>query len=408
MSKNNQAMNPDSKRCGVISAVAVWPAMLAGVTATLVGIGLARFAYTPLIPVLIEVGWFSASQAVYLGAANLLGYFVGALSAHRLSEQFPARGVVGISLAIVVLSFLLCAWPSGFYWAFAWRLLSGLAGAVLMVTVPSIALSRTPPAQRARVGTLSFAGIGIGAVLAAVVIPVLLTFDLRATWLVLGAMALVAAVGCDWGMRRMPLVDQPALENAEPMKKSKRLPIAVVLVMAAYALDAAGFIPHTVFWVDYLARQNEFGQAAASLQWAIFGFGALCGPFFARRLVARLGWGGSLALVFGMKALAIAMPVMSLALVSQTLSSFLVGALVPGLTALTSGRLAEIVGPSGHKKAWGQATAAFAAAQALSGYGMSAAYNALGTYTPLYGVASGLLLLGVVLVLVSNRRAVPS
>ena len=50
-----------------------WPATLAGLSATLVGIGLGRFAYTPLIPVLIDAGWFSASDAAYLGAANLAG-----------------------------------------------------------------------------------------------------------------------------------------------------------------------------------------------------------------------------------------------------------------------------------------------------------------------------------------------
>ena len=47
-----------------------WWAAFAGMSATLVGIGLARFAYTPLIPALIDAGWFTESQAAYLGAAE--------------------------------------------------------------------------------------------------------------------------------------------------------------------------------------------------------------------------------------------------------------------------------------------------------------------------------------------------
>ena len=39
-----------------------WRVTLAGLCASLVGIGLARFAYTPLLPVLITEGWFPASQ----------------------------------------------------------------------------------------------------------------------------------------------------------------------------------------------------------------------------------------------------------------------------------------------------------------------------------------------------------
>src|SRR5215207_7251621 len=48
-----------------------WHATASALCAILVGIGLARFAYTPLIPALVEAGWFTPAQAAYLGAANL-------------------------------------------------------------------------------------------------------------------------------------------------------------------------------------------------------------------------------------------------------------------------------------------------------------------------------------------------
>jgi hypothetical protein len=47
-----------------------WRFALAGLCASLVGIGLARFAYTPLIPALIAAKWFSPSDIIYLGAAG--------------------------------------------------------------------------------------------------------------------------------------------------------------------------------------------------------------------------------------------------------------------------------------------------------------------------------------------------
>ena len=58
-----------------------WRYAVAGLSASLVGLGLARFSYTPLIPALIAAKWFSASDVVYLGAANLAGYLAGALAA---------------------------------------------------------------------------------------------------------------------------------------------------------------------------------------------------------------------------------------------------------------------------------------------------------------------------------------
>jgi hypothetical protein len=51
-----------------------WRLTIAGLCASLVGIGMARFAYTPLLPAIIGAHWFSASTATYLGAANLGGH----------------------------------------------------------------------------------------------------------------------------------------------------------------------------------------------------------------------------------------------------------------------------------------------------------------------------------------------
>ncbi len=388
------------------------PALLTGLMATLVGIGVARFAYTPLLPALIDQGWFSASQAAYLGAANLLGYFIGALSAHALSERFSIRGVMACAFASTALSFLLCAGPGAFAWFFFWRLVSGVAGAILMVVGPSLALSATPAGRRASVGALVFTGIGLGALLSATVVPLLVGFSLSATWLALGMLTVLAGLVGYWGLSRLSTA-QPHSTATNESAHVTGPAITVGLVITAYALDAAGFVPHTVFWVDYLAREADLGAGAASLQWAIFGIGAVLGPLLAGLVARRLGWHYSLTLAFLAKALAVALPLFSVALLSRSLSSLVVGAMIPGIVALTSGRLAELVGPTAHKRLWGRATAAFAAAQALSGYGMSALYDALGTYSPLFAIGSALLAGGLALVLLSRategrNRAFPS
>lgn len=381
------------------------PALLTGMMATLAGIGVARFSYTPLLPALIQHEWFSASQAAYLGAANLLGYLIGALTAHALSERFHPRWVVAGAFGSIALSFLLCASPGAFAVFFFWRLVSGIAGAVLMVVGPSMALAATPSNRKPMVGALVFTGIGLGALLSATVVPLLLGLSLTATWLALGALSLLAGLICDRGITRLPdRPDQPA-QGAEQAHAAAGPAFVVLLVMAAYALDAAGFVPHTVFWVDYLAREQGLGTHDASLQWAIFGLGAVLGPLLAGFVARRLGWHNGLALAFLAKAMAVALPLVSVAIISRSLSSLIVGAMIPGIVALTSGRLAELVGPRAHKRIWGQATAAFAAAQALSGYGMSALYDALGSYYPLFAMGSAMLAGGFVLILLSRTLA---
>src|SRR5260370_4682427 len=70
----------------------VWLSAAAGLCASLVGLGLARFAYTPLIPALIVAKWFSAADVVYLGPANLAGYLPGAIVAREVGAPLGPVG----------------------------------------------------------------------------------------------------------------------------------------------------------------------------------------------------------------------------------------------------------------------------------------------------------------------------
>ena len=68
---------------------------LAGAGALLLGLGIGRFGYTPLMPVLIENHWLSVGAAGYLGATNLFGYvFVGHCveSRQKLRRDFGPDG----------------------------------------------------------------------------------------------------------------------------------------------------------------------------------------------------------------------------------------------------------------------------------------------------------------------------
>ncbi|HMH77171.1 MAG TPA: YbfB/YjiJ family MFS transporter, partial [Candidatus Udaeobacter sp.] len=125
-----------------------WRVTLAGLCASLVGIGLARFAYTPLLPVLITEGWFPASQAAYLGAANLAGYLGGALCARPLAHRSGAPWALRAMMALVTAAFFACALPLSFAWFFLWRFASGVAGGTLMVLAAPTVLPHVPAARR--------------------------------------------------------------------------------------------------------------------------------------------------------------------------------------------------------------------------------------------------------------------
>src|SRR5689334_4926674 len=102
-----------------------WRGAFAGLAATLVGIGLGRFAYAPLIPPLIEAAWFSPAQVAWLGAANLAGYLAGALVASSLALRFAPAGLLRAMMLLAATAFIACTVPTPFIWFFAWRFAAG-------------------------------------------------------------------------------------------------------------------------------------------------------------------------------------------------------------------------------------------------------------------------------------------
>lgn len=384
------------------------PLFLTGFLATLSGVGLARFAYTALMPQMVLAGWFSGEQVAYLGAANLLGYLIGALAAAPLAERLGAVRVLVLCWLAVALSFAGCSFAQPMPVFFFWRLLSGVVGAALMVLGPSVAMSATPLERRAALGPLMFSGIGVGALLSATLVPSLARQSLSAIWWGLTAVCMLALV---WGWhsaRRLPAAVPvsvaPGTASATASLPGALWSLPVVLVFAAYITDGFGFVPHTVFWVDYLARELNHGPAYASTQWAFFGLGAVAGPLCAALCATRWGWWRTTTGAYALKAVAIALPLFTVGFASHAVSGFIVGALSPGMAAITSGYLMQLIGPAQHKRMWGYATAGFALLQATAGYLMASIYASTGSYRSLFIWGCSALALGTLFVFFSKSK----
>jgi len=108
-------------------------AVLSAFSASLIGIGLARFAYTPLLPAIVDARWFAPSAAAYLGAANLAGYLAGALLGRPLSARLSTVTALRVMMLLATVAFFACAYPFGFAWFFVWRFAAGLANRSRMI-----------------------------------------------------------------------------------------------------------------------------------------------------------------------------------------------------------------------------------------------------------------------------------
>ena len=347
-----------------------WRVVTAAMAALLVGNGLARFAYAPLLPAVIARGWFSAGDAAYLGAANLLGYLGGALVARGLGQRLGAAAVLRGAMLAAALSLAACCVPTPFTWFFAWRLLSGIAGGVLMILAPSMALAQVPPGRRGLAGGLIVTGVGIGIAASGTLVPLLIRWGLTEAWLGLAAACLGLTLFA-WGAWTGGAPAGPAAGATQRRYGA---------VCLSYGLCAAGLAPHMVFLVDYVARGLGRGLDAGSLAWIVFGAGALCGPVASGRIVDRVGPEAAFRVVMAGEAVAVALLLLPGSVLGVGVSALVGGLVVSGATAAMLGRIGLRSGadPAARQRGWTQATVAWAIGQAAGTYCMAWLYAQAG------------------------------
>jgi MFS family permease len=374
---------------------------LAGLSATLVGNGLGRFAFIALMPALIQAGWFTKGEASYLSVATLLGYLLGALMSDALCRRFRVSTLLRGSMLACALSFLACAFEgSGVPWNYFWRLAAGFGGAVLMVLPAPVVLPRHDASVRGRASGVVFSGIGLGAVVSGVMVPALVTHSVTMAWLGMGGICMVLTL-LSWREWPADADTQPgAVKQGEAHEAlPSNIRVAVLLILAAHGLNAVGYLAHTLFWVDYIVRELKMPLAAGGFFWSVFGFGAAVGPMLTGTLADAFGLKRCLIAAFLIKGLAAALPLLSNDVVTLFASSFFMGVFTPGTVALVSAYTLDTVGAKHHRNVWGKTTLSFAAAQAVGGFLMASLAASLTSYRPLFLISAAALLGSVACVL---------
>src|SRR5215471_704925 len=165
----NERIDPNS----IVGSGRVTRYLFAALSTSFIGAGLVRFAYTPLLPVLIESRWFDTSATVYLSAANPAGALFGAVTstwlARRCSKVFILRGMN----VLATLSLLACACPISLEWYFSWRFLSGVATGATIVLVAATFLPHVPADRKGVASGLIFVGLSLGIAATGHISPIL-------------------------------------------------------------------------------------------------------------------------------------------------------------------------------------------------------------------------------------------
>jgi len=369
----------------------------AGAGAIAAGIGLARFAYVPLFPVMVTAGWVDGAGGGLLGAGNLAGYLLGVAAGRAMGPRLGVPRSLDMGMGLAVLCFAACAWPGGLIWLLVWRALAGAAGGVLMALAGPAVQASVGATARGLAGGIVMAGAGSGIILAGLLVPLLLTGGLALAWL-----GLAAATALVWLVARRAWPDPAALPAAEAAGPVPR----AGLLMLAYGLSAAGMVPPMVYLADLAVRGLGMPIGWASAIWLGFGAGAIAGTLLGGRIAGRHG--GQRVLPAWML---VQVAALGFALVPHPLALALAGPLGGfagiGATAVTLVAARDIAGGRA-SEVWVRATAVYALVQAAVGFALAALFGATGeSHAAVFGVGLLASLGALAVAFACKRRAEP-
>src|SRR5258705_267968 len=279
-------------------SMSAWASSLAGLAPIHVAIGIGRFAFAPILPMMQEDFGLSVAEAGWLASANYTGYLVGALSAIGL--RLPSTFAIRAGLVVIGLSTLAMGLEHSFMLSAVLLAIAGIASAWVLVFVSTWALERLALLGRSQLSGTVYAGVGTGIVIAGGACLVVMSLHARSAdaWLSLGVIS-IAVTAVIW-----PLL------NASPSRDPVPAPTASGIWTAEYrrlvlCYGAFGFgyvIPAT--FLPAMAKEIIPDPQLFGWAWPVFGAAAVVSTIFAAQLKEFLShraiWiGGHLVMALG-------------------------------------------------------------------------------------------------------------
>ncbi len=277
-------------------SISAWQIVLAGMVALGVAMGIGRFAFTPILPMMLSDGVTDLATASWLASANYLGYLVGAVWCtfqpwlwRRLgwTQAIDGPALVRLGLAATVLLTAGMALHLPGLWPLL-RFCAGVASAVVFVFVAGWCLALLAQRRLTEMGALIFIGPGAGIVLSGLMASAMVALHGSAGtgWLVFavlaaGLSALVWPVLRASGRVASPASVQAAVPDAHPAPAHGVAEVALLAI--GYGMAGLGYIVSATF-LPVIARQAIPGSAWLDLFWPLFGLGIMLGALIASRI----------------------------------------------------------------------------------------------------------------------------
>lgn len=302
---------------------------IGGMLAMAAAMGIGRFVYTPILPMMVEQAGLSAAQAGMIASSNFLGYMLGAMIAATSILKGSPRAWLLAALTASTVSTTLMAWTDSYMQFLLVRFIGGLVSSWVLVFASALVIERLVSAGRGELTAVLFAGVGVGIILASVLTSFAAAGggNWRTAWLYSGVLGLLLV-----GIVALLVPDKEPAAVASG-KSDTAGEGAIGSLLGAYALFGFGYVVTATFIVQ-LVRSADYSLVVETWIWVLVGITAAPSIWLWNKVASRLGNSRTFAIACVIEALGVAASVLVDNLGGLIFAAVVLGATFMGITAM--------------------------------------------------------------------------
>ena len=308
--------------------------LIGGIVALIIVMGIGRFAYTPILPLMQEEINFTSTFAGFLASSNYLGYLLGALVAGLCTWKKGKVFYLRIFLLINIFSTMMMGITNDDWGWMIIRFISGLTSGLVFVLASSIVLDVKKQSTSFIWSGLFYSGVGFGIFITGLIVPMLHPFfSWQGTWIGLGMLSLFMSIFSFLWLKASSPSCQKQVSTTEKKTISKHKKELLPWLIASYGCEGSGYIVSGTFLVALVQEIPSFNNP--SLSWALVGAAAFPSCIVWNFIAKKFGNTLSLQIAFFTQIIGVMIPVILFNTYGTFIGAFLFGATFMGITTLS-------------------------------------------------------------------------
>lgn len=305
--------------------------LIAGIIAVIIGLGVARFAFTSLLPPMLE-GFLTVTFAGLLAAVNFAGYLSGSIFSMFIKDinQKVLLFRMGIVLCIGT-TIILGVTENETIW-FISRIIAGFGAAMAFVVGSAIVMTKLNFENKTKAMGIHFSGIGFSILTTDLVSRAVLSsgYDWKSSWIVLTIFASLASIYSMYILCFDKKIETKVVRHKFDF--SLFTPF-VILIIIAYFTEGVGFVVQATFLPDIINTLDGL-EGYGNLTWTLVGLAGIPSCIIWMNLASKKGSVNIIIIALFVQMIGILIPTFTTNMYMNLLSGVLYGGTFVGLVGL--------------------------------------------------------------------------